>query len=147
WVEMRYHEMLFGRVAADARFHGGTASVETPVFELLSLGGENSARGFRGDDGLGRRLWSLQNEVWVPIFPAGASTAVSFLNCNLYLAPFCDVGRLGSASTASREGIAQGLGAGLHLRFQGVALAFDWGIGVGNRSDRHGIVHFNFLLP
>ena len=40
------------------------AAGDPPIFELPSLGGADTVRGFRADDAIGRRLWSSQNELW-----------------------------------------------------------------------------------
>jgi hemolysin activation/secretion protein len=63
---------------------------------FLSLGGAEVVRGFRRDSGLGRKLWSLQNEVWIPL-PWGNDLEKgikAMLRENLKVAPFFDVGGL-----------------------------------------------------
>jgi hemolysin activation/secretion protein len=149
--EAAYHQELNDRASLHFRLHGGKATESTPIFELLSLGGENSVRGFRADDAIGRSYWSLQNEIWVRFLPRlGESKVLMALERNLHIAPFFDVGQVGDAAGAnSRAGVRRGAGAGLRFPFRGIVLALDWGYGSGDGAlgRGHGRVHFNFLVP
>src|SRR5207247_920112 len=50
----------------DLHMFGGTVDRMVPSFELWSLGGATTVRGFREDSFLGRDLASLQAELWLP---------------------------------------------------------------------------------
>jgi len=90
-------------------------------------------RGFRHDDALGRRLWSLQNELWLPL-PRTATDDEEglkvFLRDNVRLAPFVDVGGLYSPST-SKAGVRSGYGMGLRVIYNIVIFNVDYAYGVG----------------
>src|SRR5262249_11262895 len=84
-----YHLSIRGPVEPDLRLHGVVASDDTPLFELPSLGGEETTRGFRADQMFGHRLWSAQAEVWLPLAPVpAASTFLANLVRNLRIAGF-----------------------------------------------------------
>jgi hypothetical protein len=143
-----YHLSIAGPVEADVRLHGAIASDDTPLFELPSLGGEETTRGFRGDQAFGRRLWSAQSEVWLPVVPASsASTFLANLVRNLRIAGFYDVGAIDPAF-ASPGGLRQGAGAGIRLRYQGVVFAVDLAHGFGAEAlDPGNRLYFNVRLP
>ena len=91
----RYHLSIAGPVELETRFEGRLASAATPVFELPSLGGPETVRGFRTDESLGRRLWSSQNELWFPILKSGAPSKFrDLIRRNVRLAGFYDLGGL-----------------------------------------------------
>jgi hypothetical protein len=148
--EAGYHQLLPAAVEADFRFHGGAASGSTPVFELPSFGGEESVRGFRADDALGRRLWALQSEFWIPLPRVGdpSSRTWEFLRRNVWLAPFYDSGGVFDR-LAPTGGFRQGVGAGVRLSVQGALLALDWayGSGRGASGDGRGRLYFTVRLP
>jgi hypothetical protein len=127
------HQSLPRRLAADISGTLKIASAGTPMFELPSFGGVDQVRGFRRDDALGRRLWSLQSEVWIPLphtatdQDAGLKT---FLRDNVRLAPFVDVGGL-YAATGSTPGLRSGYGLGLRVIYNVVILKVDYAYGVG----------------
>jgi len=94
-----------------------------PLFELPSLGGADTVRGFRADDAIGRRLWSSQSELWhaLPRWPS------------LKIAPFFDLG--GAYQTiGSSPGLRAGLGTGLRLDLRVAVLKFDWAYGFGDAA-------------
>ncbi len=110
----------------------------SPIFELPSFGGENTVRGFRADDAIGRRLWASQNELWWPLPRLSP----------LKLATFCDVG--GAYQTVgSSPGLREGLGAGLRLDLRLAVLKFDWAYGFGPAATggSRGKVYFNVEFP
>jgi hypothetical protein len=143
-----YHLSIAGPVESDFRLHGVVASDDTPVFELPSLGGEETTRGFRADQVFGRRLWSAQSEIWLPLGSVpDASTFVANLVRNLRLAGFYDVGEIDPVFGAP-GGLRQGAGAGLRLRYQGVVFALDVGHGFGaDALDPGNRLYFNVRLP
>jgi len=117
------------------RFEGATHA--TPLYELPSFGGEDTVRGFRADDAIGRRFWSLQNEVWLPVPGLAnwnpANQQIQAIVQQLRLAPFVDVG--GAYQTvASRAGLREGLGIGLRLDMRLAVLKFDWAYGFGDAA-------------
>ncbi|MEX2261930.1 MAG: BamA/TamA family outer membrane protein [Bryobacteraceae bacterium] len=120
----RYHQALRGRYALDFGGRVEMAGKDTPLVELPSFGGADVVRGFRADDALGRRLWSVQNELWMPLpFDAGPLR-------RLRLAVFGDAG--GAWQTRdSLPGMRWGAGAGLRLDMDLVVLKLDWAYGFG----------------
>jgi hypothetical protein len=127
------HQNLPHRLAADISGSLGSASRDTPGFELPSFGGSEVVRGFRRDDALGRRLWSLQNELWVPLPRTATDDEAGlkvFLRDNVRLAPFVDVGGLYSPRT-STAGVRSGFGLGLRVIYNVIILKVDYAYGVG----------------
>jgi hypothetical protein len=149
-----YHLSIAGPIEFETRFQARWATSPTPVFELPSLGGPESVRGFRTDDSLGRRLWSSQNELWFPVLGSGAPSKLrDFVLRNVRLATLYDVGGIGLLAQglpASLEGRRQGAGLGLRVKYQGVVIEADWAYGFGNDSAARpgrGRFYFNFRLP
>jgi hypothetical protein len=127
-------------ISTDISAHFRDATAGTPIFELPSLGGGDSLRGFRPDDVLARRYWSLQNELWIPVpgtlaasrGATGIAAVGYFLRQNIRLAFFADVA---GAYQITVPGIAPGIrwAPGLGVRFVrgNFALKFDWAYGQG----------------
>ncbi len=131
------------------RFENATRA--TPLYELPSFGGEGTVRGFRADDAIGQRLWSLQNEVWLPVPGLAnwnpANQQIQAIVQQLRLAPFVDVG--GAYQTvASQAGLREGLGLGLRLDMRVAVLKFDWAYGFGDAATggSRGKFYFNIGL-
>jgi hypothetical protein len=107
--------------------HGGVATQGTPVFEALSFGGSESVRGFRTDDAIARRTWSVQAEARLPFpvrRPADGKGVASMLS-QLKLAPLFDIG--GAYQTIGSEpGTRSGVGLGLRLKISFVEFGLDW---------------------
>jgi hypothetical protein len=143
-----YHLSVAGPVETDLRLHGAVASDDTPLFELPSLGGEDTTRGFRGDQVFGQHLWSAQSELWLPLPVApSSSTFLANLVRNLRIAGFYDVGGI-DALPGSPGGLRQGAGVGLRLRYQGVVFALDVAHGFGaDALDPGNRLYFNVRLP
>jgi hemolysin activation/secretion protein len=88
------------------------------------LGGGETVRGYRRDEAIGRRFWSLQNEVWLPV-PAG----LDWVRRNLKLAPFFDAGGVYQAAQGG-SGVRRGAGGGLRIQAApGLFLKVDYGYG------------------
>jgi hemolysin activation/secretion protein len=111
--------------------HAGVASQATPVFEAISFGGSDSVRGFRSDDAIGRRAWSVQSEARIPLSfhaPAasgGQQSSLSSILSQLKLAPLFDIG--GAYSTiGSVPGMRTGAGLGLRVKLSFVEFGLDW---------------------
>jgi hypothetical protein len=108
------------------------ATSNTPIFELPSLGGTEIIRGFRQDDALGQRLWTLQNELKFPI--PGTGNAIEgvglFLQQKVKLAGFFDVGNI-RKTTGSSSGLRKSPGVGIRLSYFPVELGVDWAYGFG----------------
>ena len=131
------------------RFENATRA--TPIYDLPSFGGENTVRGFRADDAIGQRLWSLQNEAWLPVPGFAnwnpANPQLQSIVQQFRLAPFFDVG--GAYQTvASRAGLREGLGLGLRLDMGLALLKFDWAYGFGDAATggSRGKFYFNIGL-
>jgi len=148
-VDANAHAQLAGPLEADVHARGALATTATPIFEQPSLGTDGSVRGFRSDDALGRQLWAVQNELWLPVpAPRSGEGLLDFMRRNLRLAAFYDVGGM-YATVDTVEGARQGVGGGLRLRYQGVILAFDWahGFGPGAAGDGGNRTYFTIRLP
>ena len=140
-----YHTQLPRLFEADFNAHLEAASSKTPIFELPSFGTEETVRGFRKDDALGRRLWSLQNELWAPV--PKTSQAVEgvgrFLRQKVRLAGFLDVGGI-YQTTDSKSGIRLGPGLGVRIIYFPVIIKGDWAYGIGDAVTGRG--HGRFYL-
>ena len=123
-----------------------TASGGTPIFDLPSFGGEDSVRGFRQDDGLGRRVLSLQSELWSPI--PGVNKSIGkigqFLHRNVWMAGFFDAGGI-FQSVDQVTGAKEGAGLGARVNYKLVIFKLDWayGFGTGRTGDGRGRVYFS----
>jgi hypothetical protein len=152
-VGTQYHQSVAGPVEAESRFQLRHATDQTPVFELPSLGGMESVRGFRADERVGHTLWAWQSELWLPVLRGGAPSGFrDFVRRNVRLAGLYDLGRVtGPASgLAEPPGFRHGAGVGLRIRYQGVVIETDWARGFGNADTGrpgHGQFYFNFRLP
>ena len=123
------------------------SSRATPRFELPSLGGSEILRGFRADDGLGRKLWTLQNEVWIPL-NIGNDRSTGFkamLRDKVKVATFVDVGGLYDAINVS-SGIRAGTGAGLRFIYNPIIFKLDFGYGFGEKATTGGRGKFHFSI-
>lgn len=115
----------------------GQATRGTPVVELLSMGSEETVRGFRSDDALARRLAAWQNEIWIPLpMPAEKpyhprGKVAGYIHDNILFAVFGDLG--GAWQTASGiPGARSGAGLGIRWRIQRlISLKLDYGFGFG----------------
>ena len=151
-AQLSYHRDLWARFAWDQRLHIGWASSETPPFELPSLGGAESLRGFRSDTVLGEELWSSQSELWTPITPSRVENRSRLLKLmsQLRLAIFVDVGDVDQASLGD-DGLRAGAGLGLRYRRPPLTLALDWGYGFESplSSERESKIYLSFrrLVP
>lgn len=146
-VAGNFHQTLPSRFEFEFNGRVETASKETPRFELPSLGGADIVRGFRRDDVLGRKLWSLQNEVWIPL-PIGddSSKGISALvREKVKLAPFVDVGGVYDAVT-STSGSRSGIGLGIRFIYAPIIFKIDYGYGFGPKVNSGGRGKFYFSL-
>ncbi len=111
---------------------------DPPIFELPSFGGADTVRGFRADDAIGRRLWSMQSELWhgLPRWPL------------VKVAAFMDLGGA-YQTTGSYPGLREGMGAGLRLDLRVAVLKFDWayGFGLAATGGSRGKFYFNVVFP
>jgi Haemolysin secretion/activation protein ShlB/FhaC/HecB len=141
------HRDIPARTGFQVAGHFNWASSGTPLFEQPSFGGVESVRGFREDDAVGLRVWSLQNEIRAPVFGLApdAQGLKKFLRSQLKLAAFLDVGAA-HRTTGSVAGLRAGPGAGLRLNFQGVSMKFDLAYGLGNASAGRGRGRFHFSV-
>ncbi|HYK20793.1 MAG TPA: BamA/TamA family outer membrane protein, partial [Pyrinomonadaceae bacterium] len=108
------------------------ANSSTPLFEQPSLGGTEVLRGFRQDDAIGRRLWTLQNELKFPV--PGTANAIegigSFLQQKVRLAGFFDIGNV-YQTVGSTSGLRKSPGVGIRLTYYPVEVGVDWAYGFG----------------
>jgi hypothetical protein len=139
------------------------ASRSTPLFDQPSLGGEDltagyrpndllggssyTVRGFRRDDAVGLRTWSLQNALLMPV-PGFDSESIGKLHDffqKLKIAAFVDIGGA-YRTTGSKSGIRVGPGAGLRLDIKQAIISMDWGYGLGEGATGRGHGRFYFSL-
>ena len=104
-------------------------------------------RGFRADDGVGRKLWNLQNEVWIPLkigddFSTGLK---AMLREKVKAAAFVDVGGLYDAINVS-PGIRAGTGMGLRFIYNPIIFKIDYGYGFGEKATSGGRGKFHFTI-
>jgi Omp85 superfamily domain len=142
-LDVSAHQRIsdFKLISVDISGHFRDATRDTPVFELPSLGGGESLRGFRPDDVLPRRYWSLQNELWVPVpgtlsaSPSGKGLGAAgwFLRQNVRLAFFADVaGAYQIPVGGIQSGIRWAPGLGIRFVRGNFALKLDWAYGQGH---------------
>lgn len=130
-----YHGLLSRTLEADLTGRVEFASQRTPLYELPSLGGVDVLRGFREDDALGRRLWSLQSELWTALpGTAGAESGLrKFLRRQVKLAGFIDIGGA-YQTTASAPGLRFGPGLGARIIYRPAIIKLDWAYGIGDAA-------------
>ena len=149
----QYHYSIAGPVELETRFEFRHATSATPSFELPTLGGLESVRGFRSDEESGHVLWSWQNEIWVPVMKGGAPSKFrDFMRRNIRAAGIFDSGRridVLTDQTASQALLRLGAGVGLRVKYQGVIIELDWVKALGAAENRppNGRFYFNFRLP
>jgi hypothetical protein len=131
-----YHQQLSRALEVDLNGRVELASAQTPLYELPSLGGVDSLRGFREDDALGRRLWSLQSELWT-VLPgtAGAEGGFrKFLRRQVRLAGLFDIGGVYETAPSSRPGFRFGPGVGARIIYRPAIIKIDWAYGSGDAA-------------
>jgi hemolysin activation/secretion protein len=113
----------------DLRALGDWSSEDTPWSQRPTLGGEESVRGYRLDAFVGRSVWALQTEVWLPVFRCIRleNEALDKLwRRNLHLAAFADVGGV-QGTVDDSDGFKAGAGLGLRVDLSDeVTLRLDW---------------------
>ena len=142
-----FHQMLPGRYEFDVTGRAEIASRAAPQFELPSFGGAEVLRGFRRDDGIGRKLWTLQNEVWIP-FTIGDDRSIglkAMVREKIKAAAFVDVGGLYD-TTNVKPGTRVGTGLGLRFIYNPIIFKFDFAYGFGEKATSGGRGKFHFGL-
>lgn len=132
-----YHKLLSRDLEVDLRARFESASAETPLFELPSFGGSELLRGFRRDEGIGRRFWSLQNEIWIPI-KVGTSESIGITKMireKVRLSPFVDIGALGKVVEGA-SGTRVGTGVGLRFIYTPIVFKLDYAYGFQSTAGR-----------
>ena len=140
-MALRGHKALPGGFALDAGARFERASARTPLFELPSLGGAESLRGFRRDDALGTGLWSIQPELWSPV-RLGSS---EFVRKSLKLAMFLDAGNV-SGGIAPKAAARVSPGLGLRILYGPAVIRADWAYGLGQALTGGSRGKFNFSV-
>ncbi len=125
-----YHQQLSFFLETDINGRFAFASNGTPIYELPALGGAEILRGFREDDAIGRVLWSLQNELWMPLPGTGDGNQGirRFLRRQARLAAFVDVGAIYKAGTTP-SGMRAGPGMGMRIIYRPAIIKIDWAYG------------------
>ena len=142
-----FHQVLPRRYEFDLNGRTEIASRAAPQFELPSFGGAEVLRGFRRDDGIGRKLWTLQNEVWIP-FTIGDDSSIglkAMVREKIKAAAFVDVGGLYD-TTNVKPGTRVGTGLGLRFIYNPIIFKFDFGYGFGEKATSGGRGKFHFGL-
>ena len=145
---------LHGRMRSgfevDVHLVGGGLDRPVPEFELWSLGGVSSVRGFQIDTRLGRGMAALQSEIWIPFArPLEARPPAPGESADPSLAPveasiarrlkaalFFDGGTIWQSTGGGRDEL---YGAGIGLRFvvphEPLVIRIDYGWGLGAAGD------------
>ena len=148
-VDGSLHERY--RSGIETVFHlvGGTIDRDVPSYELWSLGGPNSVRGFKEDTFLGRHMAALQAEIWFPFTrPLPMTAPAEDEDWNAENAPFePPAARLfkwalfvdGGTVSGTTEGQSAAIGgAGVGIRFlvphHPFVVKIDYGWGLGSRG-------------
>jgi hemolysin activation/secretion protein len=142
-----FHQKLPAFFEVDIGGHLGLNSTNTPIFEQATLGGTESVRGFRQDEAIGRRMWSLQNELWIPL-PGTTNSSAEFqrlLLRSVRLTAFADLGGI-SKTTGSQAGTRFGPGAGLRFIFNPVVIKLDWAYGLTSANVTTARGRFSFSI-
>jgi hypothetical protein len=131
-VDSNYHQKLPRLYELDITGKVMTNSSGTPLFEQASFGGGDVVRGFRQDDAIGRRMWSIQSEIWTPVPGIGDApdSLSSYIKRNVRLAFFVDVGGIYETSF-SEPGTRTGPGLGARIIRFPLVIKLDWAYGVG----------------
>jgi len=130
----------------DLHLSGGGLDRPVPDFELFSLGGPTTVRGFQPDTFLGRGIAALQAEFWIPFArplearpvgraesedPAAAPHVPRFIH-DFKAALFLDGGEVWQSPGVGRQGL-YGAGIGVRLVIPGeplvVRIDYGWGLG------------------
>ncbi len=148
-LDASLHARALAGLEFDLHAVGGTIDRHVPSFELWSLGGPNTVRGFREDSFLGRHLAALQAEIWFPfVRPLPVAPPPEGQPWDVARAPFepraarlfkwalfADGGYLSGTTEGTTESIA---GAGLGIRFlvphHPFVIRVDYGWGLGARG-------------
>ncbi|HEV8702152.1 MAG TPA: BamA/TamA family outer membrane protein [Candidatus Polarisedimenticolia bacterium] len=149
-VDFTLHGRYATGIEAELHLKGGLIDRDVPSFELWSLGGASTVRGFREDSFLGRHLAALQAEVWLPFVPrqsdaspgpGGENPDTDFARIPvepraarlLKWALFVDGGTIARTTAGTKEAIA---GAGVGIRFivprHPLVIRIDYGWGLGS---------------
>ncbi|HUD71759.1 MAG TPA: BamA/TamA family outer membrane protein, partial [Dongiaceae bacterium] len=145
-LELSWHARLGQGFEGDVRLSGGGIDRPVPEFELFSLGGVTSVRGYREDTFLGRGRAVTQAELWIPFARPIETRPVTARESSggvpipyepriarrLKAAVFVDAGTVWQTSVGTRESL---WGAGVGLRFvvpdQPLVIRLDYGWGLG----------------
>jgi hypothetical protein len=141
-VEITYHRFLGSFAQWECSAQAAWASSGTPMIEWPTLGGESSVRGYRFTAGTGRSTWSVQNELWIPIFlrqRIGLPDAIDrMVRRNLSLAAFIDVGGVGQTDD-SFSGTKAGAGLGVRFVYNDLlTIRLDWAHALGEAEQTRG---------
>jgi hypothetical protein len=132
------------------------ASAGTPAFERPSFGAPDTVRGFRADDAIGLRTWSVQPELWLrgrgllapkvnPLTGEEGRLRAAFRE-SLSFALFYDVGGV-YKTLNSPPGVRGGPGGGLRFNYnQRAYIKLDWAYGLGERAGGRRRLRFYFTL-
>lgn len=142
-----FHQYLPGRRDFIVNGRVDVASKNTPLFEQPFLGGEDSVRGFRSDDAIGRRQWVLQHEYQFPVpgVKPESDGLLAMLRSRVQLAAFFDVGGI-YRTTGSPSGTRFGSGLGVRFNYGPHVLKFDWAYGIGDSALGQGRGHGRFYF-
>lgn len=149
-LDATLHSRHLSGLEGDLHLAGGTLDRRVPPFELWSLGGAATVRGFREDAFLGRHMAALQAELWIPFarrlaerepepgIDASDPAAIPLEPRAARLlkgAVFLDAGYVSGTSDGRNPAI---LGAGVGLRLlvprRPLVIRIDYGWGLGGEG-------------
>jgi hypothetical protein len=150
FIRPAIQELLHGRFRTgmeyELRLAGGGLDRPVPDFELFTLGGATTVRGFKEDSRLGRAQASLQSELWIPFLKPlegrpmrpeeiADPSRVPYeprLARNIKFALFVDGGTVWQSPGIGRDSL-YGIGVGIRFVVPGqpLVMRFDYGWGLG----------------
>jgi len=144
-IDSILHTRHLSGIETDLHLFAGSIDRAVPSYELWSLGGGRTVRGYEEDFRLGRHVAALQAEIWFPILPdpeAAAARAPALPDAVPYSPPaarmfkaalFADGGLVTGTTVGANESIA-GVGAGVRVLFprQPLVIRLDYGRALGD---------------
>ena len=130
-IELGLHHIFDHRLELSLRGASQWVSDDTPIDELVSIGGGESVRGFADDHGLGSTGHYVQGEVWVPFNVFGDQLERILGPTVNYgaLSAFVDGGAVSQPVGARSSGVMSGAGLGLRYDVGGSVIRGDWAYG------------------
>ena len=161
-LQVYLHSRWRSGFESDLHLSAGGLDRPVPEFELFSLGGPTTVRGFQPDTFLGRGIAALQAELWIPFArplearavgsaesedPSAAPHVPRFIH-DFKAAVFVDGGEVWQSPGVGRDGLA-GAGVGVRLVIPGeplvVRIDYGWGLG-GHGGDAYPYISLGYAF-